>query len=97
MKELNEKHLEEIINKQFDISWHKVRYKDVAWSKWEDMNWTWQAWYELYTATEKEWDEFREWLNKYIKNTCKVNKKIAEKEAWMLYLNWWLKTDYGNN
>lgn len=91
MKELNEKNLEEIINKQFDISWHKIRYEDVKWDKWEDMNWMW-PWYTIYTATEKEWDEFKEYLVEYIRKECKVNKKIAEKEAWMLFLNWWLKT-----
>lgn len=92
MKELQEKHLEEIINKQFDISWHKVRYEDVSWNKGEDMNWTWQPWYQLYKATEAEWDEFKEWLVKYLRDTIKAPKKIAERESSMLILNWWLMT-----
>jgi len=91
MKQLEEKNLEEIINKQFDISWYKVRYKDVKWDKWEDVNWMW-AWYTVYTATTEEWEEFQKWLVEYIRKKCKVTKKIAEKEAWMLFLNWWLKT-----
>lgn len=88
MKQLTEDNLKVIINKQFEISWHDATYDDVKWEKWKDI-W-WQEWHQYYTATEAEWDEFREWLTKYIKDTCKVNKQIAEKETSWIYLDWGL-------
>jgi len=88
MKTLNESHLEEIINTQFRIANHDITYKDIAWDKWTIDG---QEWFRKYTTTEKQEEEFKQFLMKYLKPFALKGR--LEKEANRIILNYGLRRD----
>lgn len=89
---LTEKQFIRIINKQFIISKHKIRFKNLT-----DEQKDWRSdipWFHEYTATESEQDEFRVYLKWRIWKMFpyySVNH-INSVVSWFI-LEYWLKID----
>lgn len=87
---ITQKQFIRIINKQFIISKHKIRFKDLTN---EQKHWTSDIlWYHQYTATNSEQDEFKVYLKKTLKKLFPfyTDKCIQSQSSWFI-LEYWLK------
>ena len=76
-------HVEQIIDKMFEIAGHQVRFDDVR-----DL----PNWWTDYTMTEEENKQWKKWIVKYLLDEGIVlNKQRAEKNADWLDLAYGLK------
>jgi len=85
VKKFTEKNLEEIINTQFKINWHKVTYEEIK--DWK-MDTDDLKWHQVYTTTEEKEKEFIEYLKLYIKPYVAVRR--LDKDIWNIILAYWL-------
>lgn len=87
MKKIEEKELEIIIDKQFEIAWIDMTYKKLN-ESWESK----EQWFLKYKTTEDKHQEFKEWLTAYIKKNFPHVKFRIKKEVEHIFLNYGLST-----
>lgn len=72
----NEKLIQTLIDKMFEIAGHSVRYKDVIGRK--------DEWFTEYTITQEQEKEWMEWGAKYLAKNTWMNLKRARLEMAMV-------------
>jgi len=80
MKQLTQKHIDEILTKQFEMvgqTYHPDIVKE-------------EKWYLRHYWTKKQEDEFRKWLTNYLLSSKLTTKRMVEKEVdyFLLYCGW---------
>lgn len=87
---MNSKHIQKIIDKQFLIAGHKVRYKDIVNNKVGE-------WWIEYTCTEEQNEKWKKWVANYLKKNLKFTKDRATVETAWIDLNYGLRiSDFSN-
>lgn len=66
----DEKIVEELINKMFELAGHNVKYTDIKDRK--------DDWYTNWTMTEKQYDQWIEWGSEYIRKSKRLRKEKAK-------------------
>jgi len=87
MKQLSQKHIDEILTKQFQMVGQTYSPEIV-----KD-----ERWYMKYYWTKEQEDEFKRWLSNYLISSKMVSKARVEKEVgyFILYCGWPLKEFMG--
>ena len=73
----------DMINEMFRIAGHDVTYDDVKDRK--------DAWYTDWTMTEDQYDNWKSWGKKYLREKFRMTARMAEREMSMICLMWGLK------
>lgn len=73
----------DMINEMFRIAGHDVTYDDVKDRK--------DDWYTDWTMTEDQYDNWKSWGKKYLREKFRMNARMAEREMSMIGLMWGLK------
>jgi transcriptional regulator with GAF, ATPase, and Fis domain len=79
----NQKAVEDLINKMFEIAGYDISYVDIKDRK--------DAWYTEWTMTVAQNEEWKKWGRQYLKEKFRYNKLICEREMNMVSLMWGLK------
>jgi hypothetical protein len=79
----NQRAVEDLINKMFEIAGHNVSYNDIKDRK--------DDWYTEWTMTVAQNEEWKKWGRQYLKEKFQYNKLICEREINMVSLMWGLK------
>ena len=79
----DEKILEGLINKMFEIAGHDVTYDDIKGRE--------DAWYTDWTMTMEQYEQWKSWGTEYIKKSLRMKKLAAEKQMAWFALNYGLK------
>lgn len=78
-----EKAVQDLINKMFELSGHDVKYEDI-----KDRE---DAWYTQWTMTEEQYDQWIEWGSEYIRKSKRLRKDKAKHAMAWFALNYGLK------
>ena len=78
-----ERVIEDLINKMFELSGHDVKYTDI--NERED------AWYTDWTMTTDQYTDWIEWGTEYIRKNLRLRKETAKKQMAWFALNYGLK------
>lgn len=79
----DEKIVEELINKMFELAGHNVKYTDIKDRK--------DDWYTNWTMTEEQYTKWKEWGSEYIRKSKRLRKDKAEYTMIFFGLNYGLK------
>lgn len=79
----DEKIVQELINKMFELAGHDVKYEDI-----KDRE---DAWYTQWTMTEEQYDQWIEWGSEYIRKSKRLRKDKAKHAMAWFALNYGLK------
>jgi len=69
--------------------YHNTNIKEVLQDhpEWDDGENHHREFYEAYPVTQKQHDEWREWLTKRLKKETHMGRKAVERNMWAIYLN----------
>lgn len=78
-----DKAVQDLINKMFELAGHKVTYDDI-----KDRN---DAWYTDWTMTVDQHEQWMEWGAAYLRKELRIRKEAAKKQMSWFALNYGLK------
>ena len=78
-----EKTVQDLINKMFELAGHDVTYDDIKDRK--------DAWYTDWTMTVEQHEQWMEWGAEYIRKSLRLRKLASEKTMSWFALNYGLK------
>jgi len=78
-----EKAVQDLINKMFELAGHDVTYDDIKARK--------DAWYTDWTMTVAQHDEWIEWGSAYLRKNLRLRKEASKKQMSWFALNYGLK------
>jgi hypothetical protein len=81
-KEKQEKAVEDLINKMFEIAGHSVTFEDIVGV---------ENWFQKYTMTVAQSQELKSWGKKYLMKELRMYAKSAEREMMWFNLMYGLK------
>jgi hypothetical protein len=79
----DEKIVEDIINKMFELAGYEVTYDDIKGRE--------DAWYTDWTMTMEQYEQWKSWGTDYIKKSLRMKNLAAEKQMSWFALNYGLK------
>lgn len=78
-----EKAVQDLINKMFELAGHDVKYEDI-----KDRE---DAWYTDWTMTVEQHEQWMEWGAAYLRKELRIRKEAAKKQMSWFALNYGLK------
>ena len=78
-----DKAVQDLINKMFEIAGHEVTYDDIINRK--------DAWYTDWTMTVEQNEQWKKWGVEYLRKALRLRKIAAEKQMGWFALNYGLK------
>lgn len=78
-----EKAVQELINKMFELAGHDVKFEDI-----KDRE---DAWYTDWTMTVAQHEQWMEWGASYLRKELRIRKEASKKQMSWFALNYGLK------
>lgn len=78
-----EKAVQDLINKMFELAGHDVKYEDI-----KDRE---DAWYTDWTMTVEQHEQWMEWGAAYLRKELRTRKEASKKQMSWFALNYGLK------
>lgn len=71
------------------INWWLVKYHNTTLEEIhkEHPNWTSKEFYAAFPVTDKQHDEWHDWMLKELQKYFKYSKKYVQRSSWAIYLN----------